>query len=337
MIVRSKAPYRISFGGGGTDMEPYCSEHGGCVISTTIDKHVLITLKPRTDNKISINAINFNKVFEFNIGDKDYSDDFEIFKGIVNVLDIKEGFNISTYSELPAGSGMGGSSSLSVALIGAFNRYYNLRLSPHEIAQKAYEIERIELKQKGGYQDQFAAAYGGFNFIEFTDSVKVNTIKASKSLLNELEFRLILCYIGGSHFSSDIQDEVLKGYDIKTKTFIESMEDLKTVAKKMRSIILSNNLSLLSEFGLLLHNGWLAKKSLSEKITNTNIEKFYLTSRTYGVIGGKLLGAGGGGHLLLFSDPDKKQAVIKELENIGGKIVPFHFNPYGLEVWAIND
>jgi len=335
VIIRSKAPFRVSFGGGGTDMAPYCIEHGGCVISTTIDRHVYLTLKPRQDKKIRVFSSNLNREFIFNIGDKDYSTEFELFKGIINVLEVKDGFDIFFYSELPAGSGMGGSSTLSVALIGALNKYYGLGLSRHEIAQKAYNIERIELKQKGGYQDQFAAAYGGFNFIEFTDVVKVTPIKANEEMMNELQFCLILCYVGGSHFSSDIQDEVLKGYEIEKKSYMEAMQDLKNVAYSMRKIVESNDLSLLNEFGELLHKGWLAKKSLSTKISNKNIENFYLTSRKFGVLGGKLLGAGGGGHLLLFSDPNKKHIVIQELEKIGGKIVNFHFNPKGLEVWEI--
>ena len=335
MIIRSKAPFRVSFGGGGTDMPPYCIEHGGCVINTTIDRHVYVSLKPREDKEIHVFSINYNKEIVFNIGDKDYSEDFELFKGIVNVLQIKDGFDILTYSELPAGSGMGGSSSLCVALIGAFNEYYNFKFSKHDIAQKACDIERIELKQRGGYQDQFAAAFGGFNFIEFTDEIKVIPIQAKKEIINELQYSLILCYVGGSHFSSAIQDEVLKGYKIERKSFMEAMQDLKNVAHSMKTIIESNDINNLNKFGDLLHKGWLAKKSLSSKITNKNIENFYLTSRKFGVHGGKLLGAGGGGHLLLFSEPDKKYRVIQELEKIGGKIVNFHFNPNGLEVWKI--
>lgn len=335
MIIRSKAPFRVSFGGGGTDMAPYCTEHGGCVISTTIDRHVYITLNPRKDKKIRVFSMNLNKELTFDIGDDNYNTDFELFKGVVNVLDIKDGFDISSYSELPAGSGMGGSSSLSVALIGAFNSYYNMDLTKHEIAQMAYDIERIELKQKGGFQDQYAASYGGFNFIEFTELVKVLPIKTSEEMLNELQFRLILCYVGGSHFSSDIQDEVLKGYKVEKKSFMEAMKDLKDVAHSMRRIVESNDLNRLSEFGTLIHKGWLAKKSLSTKISNKNIENFYLTSMKFGVLGGKLLGAGGGGHLLLFSEPNKKHRIIQELEKIGGKIVNFHFNPKGYEVWKI--
>ena len=337
MIVRSKAPFRVSFGGGGTDMPPYCTEYGGCVINTTIDRHVYITIEPRKDKKIRVFSINYNEEKIFDIGDKNYNEDFELFKGIVNVLNVNDGFDIITYSELPAGSGMGGSSSLSVALIGAFDKYYDLKFTKHEIAQKAYDIERIELKQKGGYQDQFAAAYGGFNFIEFTDQVKVTPIDTTPEIINELQFRLILCYVGGSHFSSAIQDEVLKAYEIEKKSFMEAMQDLKDVAHSMKSTVESKNLIKLNEFGDLLHKGWLAKKSLSSKISNKNIENFYLTSRKLGVLGGKLLGAGGGGHLLLFSEPDKKFQVIQELEKIGGRIVNFHFNPKGFEVWKIND
>ncbi len=335
MIIRSKAPFRVSFGGGGTDMAPYCVDHGGCVISTTIDRHVFINLTPREDRKIRVYSVNYQKELLFDIGDKDYNREFEIFKGIINVLDVKDGFDIINYSELPAGSGMGGSSTLSVALIGAFNEYYNLGLSTHEIAQKAYNVERIELGQKGGYQDQFAAAYGGFNFIEFTQETRVTPIKTNQDMINELQYGLILCYVGGSHFSSDIQDEVLKGYVIEKKSYMEAMQDLKDVAHAMKEVMESNSLENIHEFGNLLHKGWLAKKSLSTKISNKNIENFYLISRKFGVLGGKLLGAGGGGHLLLFSEPSRRFKVIQELEKIGGKIVNFHFNPKGLEIWKI--
>jgi len=337
MIIRSKAPFRISFGGGGTDMPPYCTEHGGCVISTTIDRHVYVSVEPRDDEKVRVFSINYNKEIFFDVGDKDYTGDFELFKGVINVLNINDGFNITVYSDLPAGSGMGGSSSLCVALIGAFNELYNFKLNKHEIASKACDIERVELKQKGGYQDQFAAAYGGFNFIEFSNGIKVSPIKTSEEMINELQYRLILCYVGGSHFSSNIQDEVLKGYKFEKKSFMEAMQDLKGVAYSMRKIIESKDISQLNKFGEFLHKGWLAKKSLSSKISNKNIENFYLTSRKYGVLGGKLLGAGGGGHLLLFSNPEKKYNVIKELEKIGGKIVNFHFNPKGLEVWKLKE
>ncbi len=336
MIVRSKAPFRISFGGGGTDMAPYCTDHGGCVISTTINRHVYITLKPRTDKKIRVISINLDKQIVFNVGDRNYSDEFELFKGILNFLNIKKGFDIIIYSELPEGSGMGGSSSLTVAVIGAIDKFYDLGLSKYDIAQKSYEIERIELCQKGGYQDQFAASFGGFNFLEFSNNVKISPIETTKEMINELQYRLILCYVGGSHFSSDIQDEVLKGYKIEKKFYLEVMQDLKEVAYSMKSIIESKDISKLSEFGELLHKGWLAKKSLSSKISTKEIEKFYLISRKFGVLGGKLLGAGGGGHLLLFCEPEKKFLVMREMEKIGGKIINFNFDPNGLQVWKIN-
>jgi len=335
MIIRSKAPFRVSFGGGGTDMPPYCIEHGGCVISTTIDRHIYVNIESRKDKRVSIYSIDSNKRLVFDIGDNDYTGEFELFKGVFNVLEIKDGFNINIYSDLPAGSGMGGSSSLCVALIGAFNEYYQLGFNKQQIAEKACYIERIELQQKGGYQDQYAASCGGFNFIKFTSISEVFPIKTSNEMLNELQYRLILCYVGGSHFSSEIQDEVLKGYKIEKKTYMEAMQELKDVAHSMKNIIESNDLNNLNKFGILLHKGWLAKKSLSSKISNKKIENFYLTSRKYGVLGGKLLGAGGGGHLLLFSRPINKFQVIKELEKIGGKIINFHFNPKGLEVWKV--
>jgi len=231
---------------------------------------------------------------------------------------------------------MGGSSSLTVAVIGAIDKFYDLGLSKYDIAQKSYEIERIELGQKGGYQDQFAASFGGFNFIEFSNKIKITPIKTTKEMINELQYRLILCYVGGSHFSSDIQDEVLQAYKIEKKFYLEAMQDLKEVAYSMKSIIESKDIGMLSEFGELLDKGWLAKKSLSSKISTKEIEKFYLISRKFGVLGGKLLGAGGGGHLLLFCEPEKKFLVMREMEKIGGKIINFNFDPNGLQVWRIN-
>ncbi len=335
MIIRSKAPFRISFGGGGTDMAPYCIDHGGCVINTAIDRHVFTSIEPREDKKIRIYVLNLNKEKTFDIGDRNYSEEYELFKGTINVLGIKDGFNITTYSELPTGSGMGGSSSLCVALIGAFNEFYKYKFNLHDIALKAYEIERIELNQKGGYQDQFASAYGGFNFMEFTDKVKVTPVKVSYDMLNEMQYRSILCFVGGSHFSSEIQEELLKSYKIEKKSYEETMQDLKDSARAMRKLIEINDKSKLNEFGNLLHKGWLAKKSLSTKITNDIIDNCYLISRKYGVIGGKLLGAGGGGHLLLFAEPEKKYRIIQELERLGCKIIDFHFNSKGLEVWKV--
>ncbi|GAH16567.1 unnamed protein product, partial [marine sediment metagenome] len=188
----------------------------------------------------------------------------------------------------------------------------------------------------GGYQDQFAAAYGGFNFMNFSEITKVTPIQTSIEMINELQYRLVLCYVGGSHFSSDIQDEVLKNYEFEKKSFMEAMQDLKDVAHSMKAVMESQKLLELNKFGTLLHNGWLAKKSLSSKISNKEIENFYLTSRKIGVLGGKLLGAGGGGHLLLFCGPDKKYYVANEMVKIGGKIINFHFNPKGLETWKIN-
>jgi len=335
MIIRAKAPFRVSFGGGGTDMAPYCVDHGGCVISTAIDRHVYVSIAPREDTIVMVHSPSANKEISFKFGDRDYSENFELFKGIINHLNIRDGFDIDFHSELPPGSGMGGSSSLAVALIGAFNEYYDFQFTTHQIAQKAYDIERIELEQKGGYQDQFAAACGGFNFMEFTSQVKVTPIKASEEMINELHYRFILCYVGGSHFSSDIQDEVLKGYIFERKSFMEAMQELKDVAHAMREVVESQDIKILASFGELMHRGWLAKKSLSSQISNKSIENFYLTSKKFGVLGGKLLGAGGGGHLLLFSDPDKKYDIVNELEKIGGKIINFHFNPKGLEVWRV--
>ena len=206
-------------------------------------------------------------------------------------------------------------------------------MTKYDVANLAYKLEREELGQRGGYQDQYAAAFGGFNYITFRDEVTVMPLILPPKVLLELRYRLILVFTGQTHLSSAIQEQVMEGYDLKKASFLDGMEELKRVAKAIRDLLIREDLTHLDEFGSLLHEGWLAKKSLSDKISTDEVEMLYLLARDEGPIGGKLLGAGGGGHLLLFIDPSRRMQLLERLLELGAIVVPFEFENEGLQVW----
>lgn len=333
MIIRSKAPFRISFGGGGTDVPPYCWEHGGAVVSTTIDKYAYASLRTG-GKKIKINSIDFNVEENFDLGKLEYDGGkLDLVKVVINQFDIIEGFDLITHGDMPPGSGMGTSSSLAVALIGCLKEFVGRRMSNDEIANLAYHAEREELGQKGGYQDQYAAAFGGLNYIEFFKGrTTVTPLNLPSDLLNEFQYRLLLFYTGRTRLSSDIHGDMRKRYEEEKEESRKMRGGLKKVATSMKHALRKGDLE---EFGKLLHKGWLYKKKLSDKIADPRINKLYEVARKEGAMGGKILGAGGGGHLLLFCKHERKFDVQGKLTKYNIKFVPFKFEPKGLQTWNV--
>lgn len=335
MIIRSKSPFRISFGGGGTDVPPYCWEHGGAVISTTIDKYTYVTIAPNKNRAISIHSLDYRFKKSFEIGEElEYDGKLDIVKAIINEFSVDKGCNLLIHSDMPPGSGMGVSSSVTVALIGAFTEFLGIYMDEYEIAELAYHIEREELGMEGGYQDQYASAFGGLNYIEFKDSVIVNPLRLRAEILNECQYRLLLCYTGDTRLSSEIQVDLVKRYKERRRDSIEGMRNLKRIADEMKYSLLKGDFK---GFGELLHQGWMEKKRLSNKITNPEIDKLYEIARENGAIGGKILGAGGGGHLLLFCEYDKRFKVADKIKEYGVKIIDFGFETKGLQIWRVKD
>ncbi len=337
VVIRARAPARISFAGGGTDIEPYCAEHGGAVISTTISKYTYVTLHdtsaPKEDT--TVYAHDLHEITHFPAGQYVYDGKADLAKAVLKHFQVKLPVEIHIHSDLPPGSGMATSSSLTVALIGACARLQKSQLSKYDVAYLAYKIEREELKQRGGYQDQFAAAFGGFNYIKFHDRVTVYPLRLSAHVRLELHYRLLLVYTGQTHLSSAIQEQMMKGYTLQKADFLEGMARLKKVAKQMRDLLTLNDLGRLDEFGQLLHEGWEAKQTLSDRISTGEVDAIYMLARQEGALGGKLLGAGGGGHVLLFIDPEKRDSLVEKLEGLGAQVVPFEFESTGLRVWTL--
>lgn len=335
MIIRSKAPLRISFGGGGTDVSPYPEEKGGVTLSTTIDKYAYCTLATREDDSVGIQSLDYNIATSYSLDQEfQYGGDMDLVKAVIKVMKVKQGLDLFLHSDAPPGCGLGTSSAVAVTLVGVFKHWLKLPLTDYDVAELAYHIEREEVGIKGGKQDQYATSFGGFNFIEYNGSkVIVNPLRIEPEILNELQYRLMLCYTGKTRLSAGIIDDQMTRYQEKKKDMIRALNETKELAIAMKNALLVGQID---EFGSLLHQAWCAKKQLSSKITNPDIDELYEVARQNGAIGGKLLGAGGGGYLLLFCQFDKRHIVAEKLEQLGGKVANFAFDFDGLQTWSVN-
>lgn len=342
-ILRSKAPLRISFAGGGTDVSPYPEEKGGAVLNCTIDKFAFVTLEAVPD------------------GGRDY-------RGRVPRLQHDAQFRATFRPGLQRRSrcGEGGSQSSSARCrnapceglaplvsafgrssrngsrnvvddvrraVGAFQHYLREPWTLYEVAELVYRIEREELGLKGGRQDQYAAAFGGFNFIEFSGAkTVVNPLRIDPEVMNELAYRLLLCYTGTGHYSNDIIERQQRSYLEKRVDTVTALDATKRLAVDMKNELLRGNLD---EMGRLLDEGWQHKKQFTEGISNERIDSFYTRAREAGALGGKLLGAGGGGYILLFCDVARRAKVAKAVQAAGGRVSDFSLEMEGLQTWSV--
>ncbi|MCL4326278.1 MAG: GHMP kinase [Candidatus Thermoplasmatota archaeon] len=335
IIIRCKSPLRISFAGGGTDVSPYPEERGGVTLNATINRYAYATLDKTDSTGYVIRSLDYDTTTK--LTDEDdfiYNGELDLIKAVLNVMtEHKDGIKLFLHSDAPPGSGLGSSSTMAVALIGVFKEFYNLPYTSYEIAELAYKIERNELNIAGGRQDQYATTFGGFNFIEFQkDGAIVNPLKIKKEVINELEYRLILCYTGKTRRSGNILNDQIEGYTKKNEKVVKALDETKKLAYEFKKAILTGNVDL---FGELLSRGWELKKKFTTNITDQYIDRLYDVAVNNGAMGGKLLGAGGGGHMLFFCDPEKKRDLIKMLEKEGGRIIPFSFEENGMQTWRI--
>jgi len=334
-IIRSKAPLRISFCGGGTDVSPYPEERGGAVLSVTIDKYAYSTLITDQNNEFSIKSLDYDIVAKYNTDKKlVYDGELDLVKAVLNEFRYHRGIRMFLHSDAPPGSGLGSSSTMVVSMIGLFKGLQKKPLTNYDIAQLAYRIERINLGISGGMQDQYAATFGGFNFIEFNkNGVVVNPLRISDGIVNELQYRLLLCYTGRTRLSANILDNQKRSYVEKNKKVVDSLDKMKELTLEMKSALLRGRID---DFGDILHEAWVQKKRLDKNISNSEIDNLYRIARKFGATGGKILGAGGGGYLLVFCPFDRKHLIAKKLEEAGGQVVNFAFDYNGLQTWEIN-
>ena len=339
MIYRSKAPLRIGLAGGGTDVSPYSDQFGGAILNATVSLFAYDNIEPLKENKIIVQALDRKEEQHFDwTTNLPLNGTLDLLKGVYNRI-YKDynmpltGFRLSTFVDAPAGSGLGTSSTLVVAIIGAFVEWLKLPLGDYDIAHYAYQIERNDLKLSGGKQDQYAAMFGGVNFMEFyeDDKVIVNPLRIRPEYLHELENNLVLYFTSTSRESASIIDEQVKNVNSKNEKSIEAMHQLKEQARMMKEALLKGRLD---EFGAILDFGFQQKRRMAQNISNSKIEEIYEAAKKAGATGGKISGAGGGGFMIFYCPGNTHHAVVEELNKFGGEVKNYTFTKYGLTTWC---
>lgn len=331
---------RIGLAGGGTDVSPYSDLYGGTILNATISlyAHASIELLNEPVLVLETNDRNERATIDFSPS-IDINGELDLLKGVYNAVQkdfggINSGLKLSTFVDAPAGSGLGTSSTLVVAIIGAFAEMLRLPLGEYDIAHYAYEIERNQLGLAGGKQDQYAATFGGVNFMEFYegDKVIVNPLRIKQQYLFELENNLVLYYTATSRESAKIIEQQSKNVMAKNDTSIEAMHQLKQQAQMMKEALLRGRLN---EFGEILDYGYQQKRKMAAGISNPLMEEIYESAKQAGATGGKISGAGGGGFMIFYCPNNTKYGVIKSLEKFGGRHRSYQFTEHGLKTWTI--
>lgn len=333
-VIRSRAPIRIDFAGGWTDVPPFSQREGGAVVNATINRYTYVTLMPREDDRIHIISADFEQYVEVaNFRSIEYDGNLDLIKAAVKVLEVELGMDLYVRCDAPPGSGTGSSSSISVALIGLLNCVQETKLSPHEIAKLARKLEVAELMISGGKQDYYASALGGVNFLEFEDPAVSNSkLSVPKPVLCELEKHLILCYTGKSRLSGDIIKTVMGAYERGERRTVDALRNLKRIAYDTKSALLSGDLA---GFASLLDENWENQKALDASTTSPQIDGLFEIARKAGAIGGKACGAGGGGCVLFCCADNKEHLVRRALLGAGAQIIDFNFEDAGLQTWTV--
>jgi len=340
MIYRSKAPLRIGLAGGGTDVSPYCDLYGGAILNATISLSAYANIEPLQENKIIVETLDRKEIQTFDLMDElPINGELDLLKGVYNRVKKdfsfpNTGFRLSTFVDAPAGSGLGTSSTLVVAILGAFVEMLKLPLGDYDIAHLAYEIERYDLKLAGGRQDQYAATFGGVNFMEFFDNDKVivNPLRIRSQYMHELENNLVLYFTATSRESATIIKEQVKNVTSKDEKSIEAMHQLKEQARMMKDALLKGKLS---EIGEILDYGFEQKRKMAANISNSSIEEIYEAAKKAGATGGKISGAGGGGFMIFFCPGNTNYAVKEALLKFGGEVKNYTFTNYGVSSWSV--
>lgn len=335
VYARAKSPVRVSFGGGGSDLTHYFRESDGAVINATISLHSHATLCLRDDKEVMIHSLDLNESFHApdlktaleNPGN------FKLILAIVKIIHPEYGFELFLHSDFPMRSGLGGSAVVAASILGCFNQFRTDKWDLYEMAELAYQAERLYLDIAGGWQDQYATIFGGFNFMEFKiEQNIIQPLRIDPETILELEESLVLCDSGTIHDSGDVhhdQKKEMSKHDIRA--LVNQNVEL---TYHMRNQLLRGHLL---DFGRSLDKAWHLKRQFSKRISNGQLDNIYDTAIANGALGGKLLGAGGGGFFLFFVPAANKHGLISALENIGKKVRPFRFEEKGLQAWSVRE
>jgi D-glycero-alpha-D-manno-heptose-7-phosphate kinase len=340
MLFRSKAPLRIGLAGGGTDVSPYSDLYGGAIVNATLSLYAHATIEPIEENGIILTSMDsqVEQRFEWS-HELPLNGQLDLLKGVYNRVQKDYGlpmtnFRLSTFVDAPAGSGLGTSSTLAVAILGAFAEMLRLPMGEYDIAHYAYEIERKELGWPGGKQDQYAATFGGVNFMEFygDDKVVVNPLRVKQEYLFELENNLLLYYTSTSRDSATIIQQQTNNVLNKNQVSLQAMHQLKEQAQMMKEALLKGRLH---EIGEILDFGFQQKRKMADGISNETMDEIYQAAKQAGATGGKISGAGGGGFMIFYCPGNTKYTVAKNLERFGGVHRHYQFVEHGMRSWTI--
>src|SRR5579862_7696188 len=340
MIYRSKAPLRIGLAGGGTDVSPYSDLYGGAILNATVSLYAYANIEVNDSEEVHFESIDYKTKQIISKGSPvEFNGVLDLHKGVYDRIrkqypGMPPGFKLSTFVDAPAGSGLGTSSTLVVAIVGAFAEMLKLPLGEYDIAHLAYEIERNDLKMAGGKQDQYAATFGGVNYMEFFGEGKVivNPLRVKQQYLFELENNLLLYYTATSRESAKIIEMQSRNVVDKKEKSIEAMHQLKNQAQMMKEALLKGRLH---EIGEVLDFGFYKKRQMAEGISNTMMEEIYDTAKKAGASGGKISGAGGGGFMIFYCPDNSKYNVMEALQTFGGHCKSYQFVDHGLTTWTI--
>lgn len=337
-IVRSQTPLRLGLAGGGTDINLYCDKYTGYVLNATISLYIHCTLIPRDDSTIIFDSPDTNSYAKYDSKYRLENDgNLDIFKAVYNRI-VKDfthkplSFSLHTYSDVPSGSGLGGSSTLVVGIIKAFTEWLNLPLGEYDIAILAYEIEREDLGIVGGAQDQYAATFGGFNFMEFYDNkrVIVNPLRIKNWIASELESRVVLYFTNITREAKDIEEH--KKGKLGDSKSLEAMHAIKQDAVAMKEALFRADFDTIAQ---ILGKSWKSKKIISDIVSNDELDRIYNLAMENGAYSGKTSGAGAGGFMFFLVDPIKKYNLIKILNQQSGYVQDFSFTKEGVKSWKL--
>ena len=341
MIIRARAPLRLGLAGGGTDVSPYCDMHGGYVLNATIDRYAYAVIKTLDEPIVRFVATD-QQAEKVKATDEPLllNGKLDLHKAVYN--HIVQNFNggrpisleLSTFCDAPVGSGLGSSSTLVVVMIRAFAELLNLPLDDYTIAHMAYQIERVDCGLQGGRQDQFSAAFGGFNFMEFyaDERAVINPLRVKNWVICELEASLVLFFTGVSRESAHIIADQSSGVRSGSEEALEAMHGIKREALVMKECLLRGDFDGVVQS---IRLGWENKKRSARTVSNTYIDTIYDAAIEAGALAGKVSGAGGGGFMLFFVPTEKRMDVIRTLNKFEGQVSNCHFTKYGTQAWRV--
>lgn len=347
MLIRSRAPVRIDFAGGWTDVALFAQEKPGYVVNAAINIYSYATVRTRElgptpsdlqheqdleNQSVSIYSSDFDCFVEAkDVRKLEYDGNVDLVKAAIRRMNVPGGFDMITQSVAPPGSGLGTSASMGVALLGVLAKYAKKYLMQYEVAELASTIEREELGILGGKQDHYASSMGAINFMEFHgEDVKSSRLQLARDTQLELEKNLVLCYTGKSRLSGNIHKNVTDAFKSGDKHTVGAIDSMKTIAQEMKIALLDGDLEA---YGLLMNQNWSNQKRLHSSVTNEEIDMLFDLAMDNGAVGGKACGAGGGGCLLFYCKPEGAHKVRQALEAKGVQIIDFNFDVGGLQTW----